>query len=219
VGARLVPERLDLSEPDAVAPIEVLLRSARAGSENALGALLESCRDYLLLVATRELQPDIQSKLGASDVVQETFLDAQRDFSRFSGLSRDDLLIWLRAILLNNLRDTERCFRAARRDVAREVSLGNSGDSHPALRESGVCVETPSWLARLRERDDGIWRAIDSLSQEHRDVIVARNLELASFVLIGRRMGRSADAVRKLWARAIQALQNELEEHNGSRSH
>src|SRR5689334_24673418 len=62
-----------------------LLRDARRGSLKALGQVLEGCRMYLLLVANEEFDLDLKDKLGPSDVVQETFLDAQRDFSQFAG--------------------------------------------------------------------------------------------------------------------------------------
>ena len=53
-----------------------LLAEARTGSRQALGQILESCRNYLLLIAGKELTSDLQAKGGASDLVQETFLEA-----------------------------------------------------------------------------------------------------------------------------------------------
>src|SRR5437870_8093656 len=88
------------------------LAEARAGSPEALGQMLEACRGYLLLVAQRELAPDLRAKGGASDLVQETFLEAQRDFPRFSGRSEAELLAWLRRLLLNNLANFTRHYRA-----------------------------------------------------------------------------------------------------------
>jgi DNA-directed RNA polymerase specialized sigma24 family protein len=52
------------------------IESARLGDVNALGQLLESCRDYLLGIASRGVGPDLATKAGASDVVQETLLGA-----------------------------------------------------------------------------------------------------------------------------------------------
>jgi RNA polymerase sigma-70 factor (ECF subfamily) len=88
------------------------LAAARAGSKEALGEALEACRGYLLLVANRELDPDIQAKGGASDLVQETFLEAQRDFARFAGDSKEELLAWLRRMLVHNLLNFTRRYRA-----------------------------------------------------------------------------------------------------------
>src|SRR5205809_917594 len=106
------------------------LAAARAGSSEALGQALEGCRRYLLLVADRELEPDLRAKGGASDIVQETFLEAQRDFTQFHGNSEQELLAWLRRILLNNVGNFSRRYCGTdMRDVGREVELPGDGSS------------------------------------------------------------------------------------------
>src|SRR5690348_7072097 len=98
------------------------LAEARAGSREALGQVLEVFRGYLLLIADRELDPRLRAKGGASDLVQETFLEAQRDFVGFHGDSAEELRAWLRRLLLNNLANFTRQYRErAKRDVGREV--------------------------------------------------------------------------------------------------
>src|SRR6516162_3607856 len=101
-----------------------LLAAARAGSAEALGKALETCRRYLLLVAERRLDPKLRAKGGASDLVQETFLEAQRDFDAFRGTSEAELLAWLSRLLLNNVGNFARRYRGTdKRDVGREVVL------------------------------------------------------------------------------------------------
>src|SRR5436190_23322173 len=98
------------------------LPAARAGSTEALGQLLEACRGYLLLIAQQELDPNLRAKGGASDLVQETFLKAQRHFGRFQGDSEVELLAWLRRLLLNNLANFARQYRDTnKRRLGREV--------------------------------------------------------------------------------------------------
>src|SRR5271166_2506287 len=96
------------AQPD---PTASQLAAARSGSRQALGALLEACRGYLLLVARQELDPPLLAKGGASDLVQQTFLEAHRDFARFHGKSEEELLAWLRQLLLHNLADFTRRYR------------------------------------------------------------------------------------------------------------
>ena len=71
---------------------QLWLTAARDGCRDALGKALESCRRYLLCVARHELDLSLQAKGGASDLVQETFLEAHRDFDRFRGDSEVELL-------------------------------------------------------------------------------------------------------------------------------
>src|SRR5690349_15212079 len=99
------------------------LVQARTGSVDSLGRALEACRGYLLLIAQQELEPELQAKGGASDLVQETFLKAHRHFGRFHGDSEAELLAWLRRLLLNNLIDFRRQLRTAKRQAGKEISL------------------------------------------------------------------------------------------------
>src|SRR5262245_29306217 len=100
------------------------LAEARNGSVEALGEVLELCRRYLLQIANSEVDSRLQAKLGASDLVQETFLEAQRIFPRFQGDSPDELRAWLRAILLNRAATNVRQFRQTeKRDLGREIVI------------------------------------------------------------------------------------------------
>src|SRR5262249_7844950 len=71
------------------------LAEARAGLTEALGELLQECRNYLLLLANQKCDPDLSAKVSPSDLVQETFLEAQRDFGQFHGASEEELRAWL----------------------------------------------------------------------------------------------------------------------------
>jgi RNA polymerase sigma-70 factor (ECF subfamily) len=187
------------------------LSAARAGSAEALGQVLEACRGYLLLIAQRELASDLRAKGGASDLVQETFLDAQRAFKRFDGDSEADLLAWLRRLLLNNLANFARLYRdTGKRSIDREVTLPE-GDSSERSNGLAALVPSPSSEAMGHEQADAVLRALEQLPEDYRQVILLRYREECTFEEIGRQMGRSANAIRKLWLRAIDRLQQEME--------
>ncbi|HKB02640.1 MAG TPA: sigma-70 family RNA polymerase sigma factor [Gemmataceae bacterium] len=196
------------SSPDAAQ----WLSAARGGSREALGRLLEACRDYLLLVANQELDVDLRAKGGASDLVQQTFLEAQRDFGAFQGASEEELLAWLRRLLVHNLADFARRYRGTgKRRAEREVAL--EGDSAAAGPAAGLAADTPSPSGRAvaREEDEGLERALARLPEDYRTVIVLRYREERSFEEIGQLIDRSPNAARKLWLRAVERLRAELE--------
>lgn len=188
-----------------------LVAAARGGSREALGEVLEACRGYLLMVAQRELAPTLQAKGGASDLVQETFLEAQQDFAQFQGQSAEELLAWLRQVLLNRLANFRRHYRGtAKRNVAREIALD------PRNRACGAPdiparVSTPSKFAVANERAIALERALLRLPEEYRRVILLRHDEGHSFEEIGQQLGRTANAARKLWVRAIEQLEAQLD--------
>jgi RNA polymerase sigma-70 factor (ECF subfamily) len=189
-----------------------LLAAARAGSREALGQALETCRNYLLLVAGQQLDADLHAKGGASDLVQETFLEAQRDFARFQGTSEGELLAWLRQILLNNVANFTRRYRSTgKRAVSREVAVqGGDSASAPGLALPDPLL-TPSSQAVEREQAQALQKALQRLPDDYRQVIVLRYLEGRSFEEIGQLLNRSPDAARKLWSRAMERLRQEWE--------
>lgn len=189
------------------------IAEARDGSAAALGQIMELCRQYLLLVANRELEPEFSAKGGASDLVQETFLEAHRDFARFEGTTHAEVLAWLRRILLNNLSNFRRRYAASeKRQIRREISLDSTGSQDEAKRSLAVEGSSPSSHVAAKEKSADLDRALEGLPIDYREVILLRHEQGLSFAEVGQLMNRSAEAARKLWARAICLLREELED-------
>jgi RNA polymerase sigma-70 factor (ECF subfamily) len=192
--------------------LEQLLAAARAGSSAALGEALQAYRAYLLLIAQQELDPDLRAKGGASDLVQETFIDAQRLLGTFEGTTDGPWAAWLRELLLNNLADFVHRYRATgKRCVGREVGQP-AGDSW-AKRGGEAVADTPSpsFTVMAAEQTATLERALDQLPEDYREVLLLRYQGDLSFEEIGQRLGRSGNAARKLWLRALRKLEQELE--------
>jgi RNA polymerase sigma-70 factor (ECF subfamily) len=197
---------------DRPADVAAWLEDAQGGSREALGEALEACRAYLLLVANRELDSALQAKGGASDLVQETFLDAQRDFARFTGRSASELRAWLRQILLNNLANFARQYRGTdKRQLNREVALAGGAVSGAEPLKPFATTPSPSTQLMGRERVEQLFAALRRLPDDYRRVIEMRYQHGESFAEIARAMDRSENAVRKLWFRAVERLEQELD--------
>src|SRR5947209_4821589 len=137
---------------------EHLLAEARAQQNEGLGKLLDCYRNYLHLVARTQIDLHLQGRLDASDLVQETYLDACRDFGHFRGSSERELLAWLRQILVCNIARAVRTqVGTQKRDARRDISLERQ---MAALEESSARLEaalasphsSPSMQAQKRER-------------------------------------------------------------------
>jgi RNA polymerase sigma-70 factor (ECF subfamily) len=196
--------------------LDSLIAAARAGSNEALGELLEAWRDYLLLVANQELDSVLCPKGGASDLVQQTFLEAQRDLQRFDGSTIGEWVAWLRTILDHNVANFRRGYLATeKRNVKREVPLGtfDDRDSYFGLHFVGD-TQTPSQCLSAGEQALRLKHALSRLPELQRRVIELRHRDGLSFAEIGRLTDRSAEAARKLWSRAIKRLAHELVIHH-----
>jgi RNA polymerase sigma-70 factor (ECF subfamily) len=198
--------------PDAIP--ELLLEQARAGDEAALGRLLELYRNYLRLVARALIGQALRVRLDASDLVQETFLKAAREFSQFLGSTEPELTAWLRQILVRTLANQAKHHRRQGRDYQRKESLEAMLDRSSAAVQQALATpaETPSTHAVRREQAVLLADALEKLPAHYREVFILRNLEHIPFDQIAARMGRSPGATRVLWKRAMDRLSQLLKE-------
>ena len=202
----LLPSQLPASP--LIAP---LLEQARDGSAAAIGSLLEAARSYLLLQAEHELPLALRAKVGPSDIVQETAIDVQRDFLRFRGTTQEQLYAWLRTILQNNVMDAVRRFEMAqKRAVKREASLSVIVDRR------GISVlpagsNTPDHSAIRREDAAMLAGVLTRVPDDYQTVLRLRYWDGLTFPEIAIRIGRSEEAARKLWYRALARLTEELQ--------
>jgi RNA polymerase sigma-70 factor (ECF subfamily) len=188
---------------------EQLLRDARAGDAATLGRLLEQYRRYLALIASVQIGQRLRGKVDASDVVQETFLEAHRNFGRFRGNSEGELVRWLRQILAANLADLLRRYLGTQgRDVRLEREIEGALDRSSVLLDRGLMAmgPSPSQLASHREQAVLLADALSELPDDYREALVLRHLEGLTFPEVAQRMGRSLDSVEKLWMRGLARL-------------
>ena len=183
----------------------------------AVGRALEGCRQYLLMMTERTLGNDLRVKVAASDIVQETILEGYRDFGRFRGHDGDELRAWLYCILRHNLANAADRYRgAAKRRIDREVSLDADSTVGLAAGHLPATTPTPSQHAIRREQAQALADALRRLPETDRRVLAWRHQEQLPFEEIGRRLGGSAEAARKRWARAVDRLRWIVEQDGGA---
>jgi RNA polymerase sigma-70 factor, ECF subfamily len=197
--------------------IEAPSTTAPGADGQALGDLLQSFQPYLLSIAKRELPGDLQSKYDPADLVQETLLEAHRGVACFDGPDSDALRVWLCGILRHNLIDLIRRYRdASKRSVGRERSLAaGSGSDDPAV-EGIDSHPTPCTQSIAREEIAALREALSRLPAHERSAISLRYYELLPFEEIGRRLGCSSEAARKLCSRSMTRLKQWLKISRGT---
>jgi RNA polymerase sigma-70 factor (ECF subfamily) len=154
----------------------------------------------------------MQRALGTGRcLVRETFLEAQRDLPRFHGPSAGQLRAWLRQLLLNNIANLVRRYRGTdKRQIDREVALQmGSGSGSPSGHLSAPTLSPSADLVHA-ERSLALARALRRLPEEYRQALELRYQQGLTFDEIAWRLRRSPNAVRKLWARAVARLHQDL---------
>lgn len=168
---------------------------------------LQDASPYLMSVAASRLPRELWSKVAPSDIVQEALCEASR--SRDRPTHTTHFKAWLRKIVVNKVIDAHRRFRVAQcRDAEQELPL--SGLYGP---DALVSPDTsPSGNAAKHESRQRLIEALARLPEGQRDAIVMREFDHLTFPEIGHHMGRTAEAARSLWWRALESLRAELEE-------
>ena len=174
---------------------------------------LERFREYLKLLAYSQLDSLLARQIDASDVVQQTMLDAMAKAEQFRGCGEDEFLSWLRQILANNLIDAQRYHGRAKRDVARNRSLDESVfESFRRVEVLAQSCSTPSQHAIKSEQLLRLPEALGALSDTQREAIVLHHLQGLKLAETAKRMGKSESAVCGLLHRGLKRLHAILED-------
>ena len=192
-----------------------LLEKARRGDREALGRLLESQRAALRRLAERQLDGRIAVRVNASDVIQQTFLEAHRTFSQFAGREARELAAWLQTILNHKAAGAIRDHvLLQKRDVRRERSLDDSqGGLTPLKRKLDAGHSSPSAKAIRGEEAQRLGQALSALPDDQRMAVRLRHLEGWTLADIAERLGRSPAATAGLIKRGMKTLRRQL--HGG----
>ncbi len=188
-----------------------LLNQAIAGDKDALGELLEDYRAYLTVLAQRYMDNRLKSRMDAGDVVQITFMEAQRDLGSFRGHHIEELLGWLRHILRNNVSSAhQRHLTTQKRSAKREVS-NSPTDSRPALTDLAPS-ELTSPSQRMMRDEAAVYLAncLEEIPDTQREALRLRYVEGCSLKEIAAKMEKSEMAVAGLLKRGLQALRNRM---------
>jgi RNA polymerase sigma-70 factor, ECF subfamily len=184
-----------------------LLQLAQNGDAEALGALLENYRAYLTVLAQRYLDPRLCGRLDPADLVQITFMEAQRDLQGFRGHALEELLGWLRNILRNNVATAHQShLYTQKRSAGREVP-NNATDSRPAIIDLTPSETTsPSQRMMRDEAAVHLSNCLEGLPETQREALRLRYVEGYSLKQMSESMGKSEMAVAGLLKRGLQAL-------------
>jgi len=188
-----------------------LLTRARAGDEVAIEHLFRRLYPFMLLCAREELDSDLRAKVRESDLVQQSCLEAHREFPKLNSSTVEGLVQWMVAILRSNAADLRRRFAAQRRQgIEPSFSLDDSRSSQAETVRQNLFDSSLPASGSSHAGDLELDRALEQLPEDYRKVILLRHRDKLSFAEIGQRTQRSADAARMCWTRAVKRLQEVL---------
>jgi len=160
---------------------------------------LERYRSALLLLARAQLARHQQLGLEASDLVQQTLLEACQDMKQFRGRTDAELFAWLRQILHHTFLDWYDRQRAAKCDLARQALEADLTGSFAGLDELLAAQQTsPSERAVRNEDLTRLAEALEQLREDEREAVTLKHLVGLTLAQISERLGRTPAAVAGL---------------------
>jgi len=175
---------------------------------------LERFSNYLRLLARLQIDPALRAKLDASDIVQQTLLQAHEFRDQFRGQSEAELAGWLRTILANTLAAAVRRYAADARDLKRERSLEEGLADSSARLENWLAAEQSSPSQRVIRIEElvRLAGALAQLPDEQRQVIELHHLKGWPVAEVAAIMQRSKPSVMGLLFRGQKKLRELLHE-------
>lgn len=172
----------------------------------------ERYRDYLRLLAQMQLNPRLRRKVDASDVVQQTLLQAYQAREQFRGQSPAEMAGWLRQILARNLAHQQRDLGRACRDMKRERALEDKVNESSARMEAWLAAEqsSPSQKAQRNEQLLHLAHALNQLPEVQREAVVLHYWQGWSLADIAAHIQRTPAAVAGLLHRGLSQLREHL---------
>lgn len=181
---------------------QALLDQALAGSIEAHGLLLESCRPWMHRTFVRRLPERIASKVDANDLTQDACIQALAGFAGFAGQCLPQYCAWLRKICQNLLAAAIRAFSGTEHDVAREQPLEADSFEHGR----GPRQPTPDEVLAALDDLALLAKALNDLPRDERQIVVWRQYEALTFIEIAARLCWTRHAVERAFQRAFVRL-------------
>lgn len=199
-----------------------LIERLRGGDRKALAELFDRYRARLRRMVDLRMDPRLRTRLDASDVLQEAYLDVAKDLPPYLANQKLPPLLWLRLHVGRRLITLHRHHLGAKmRDAGMEISLYRGAlpeASSAALASMLLGKQTsPSQAAQRAERMLRVQEALNSLEPIDREVLALRHFEQLSRAETAQVLGIAQEAGAKRYFRALKRLKDVLATMPGGR--
>ncbi|HUU92534.1 MAG TPA: sigma-70 family RNA polymerase sigma factor [Phycisphaerae bacterium] len=178
-----------------------LIGQVLAGDSAAFGEIVERHEDRLYNTIYRL----VGSAEDARDLLQDTFVKAYEKLEAFRGGS--SLYTWLFRIAVN----TSLSHRRRRKWVQMSAPAGDDDDPNPGNAVADTAVADPADPLMAAETETLVQEAINSLDDEHRTVVVLRDIQHCDYQQIAEILEVPPGTVKSRLHRARMMLKDRLE--------
>jgi RNA polymerase sigma-70 factor (ECF subfamily) len=186
------------------------LAGLRQGNADALAALLDYYRPRLRQMVRLRMDRQLAARVDPSDVIQEVYLDAQRQVQAYLQDPKVDFYVWLRGLAGRRLSNVHRQHLGAKcRTAWREVSLP-AESSLLLARQLLAGGTSPSRALLKKELRRRVQQALERLPPDDREVILMRHFEEMSNGEVAQAIGLTESGATMRYGRALFRLKEIL---------
>lgn len=175
---------------------KTIIQKAMQGDESAFETLILSCSKKAYNIAFRYLR----NEEDAQDAVQESFIKLYRHLASFNFNSKFDT--WFYRIVVNVCNDILRK-RKVQQDTFHPLEYAGDREYHPEIKDK---LPTPEERALIEEERRLLLNCIDKLADDHREMIVLRDMNGFSYEEIAEIADCSIGTVKSRISRARMRL-------------
>lgn len=174
---------------------------------------LEKFRPMLITLAEALIAPAFRGTLEASDLVQQTLLEATTGADEIAAQGDGPFFAWLRQALRHNVLDAVKHVTTQKNDVRRNMRVSALEESFVRLDQMLAADETsPSQVLQRNEQIELMLAAMQELPTNQRTALVLKHLRGHTLQEIAEALELSESAVAGLLHRGRQQLARRLEE-------
>jgi RNA polymerase sigma-70 factor, ECF subfamily len=191
--------------------LESLLAPAVHGDGAIRQELLQLYRPYLRLMAGRRLPRIVQQRVDASDIVQQTLVDAVRGLPDFRGQTEPEFTAWMTRLMERNLLMSVRNNTLGKRDVRLEQDWDDASGSAVLMWHS-LAADGSSPMSSVFRGEAALHlaMALEKLPDEQRTAVELRYIKQLSIQATADEMQRSIGSVAHLIRCGVEALETHL---------
>ena len=206
-------DQASVTPVDATVTLD-LLRQAKSGDRAALDRLVKHCYERVRNIVAVRLSAQLRRRVDGSDILQETFAAAVRDFDRFDIGDDGNIINWLATIAQHQICAAADRHKALKRDAARETPLQTGDDSSSSLHTPAAPGASPSEQVSQREQIERVLTCLAEMPEEPRELILLRDFAGASWASVSAALpGTTPDSARMRYAAAVRELARRMLQH------
>jgi len=212
-------------DPASSAPVDAdatvtldLLRQAKGGDRAALDRLMQHCYERVRIIVRVRLSAQLRRRVDGSDILQETFTAAVRDFDRFDIGDEGNIINWLATIAQHQICAAADFHNALKRDAARDTSLQSGDGSTTNVNAPAASGPSPSEQVSQREQIERVLTCLAEMPEDLRELILLRDFAGAKWEAVAAALpGSTSDSARMRYGTAVRELARRMLQHGRKR--